>query len=452
MNIELKTNRFVKFIEELYPDAKQQLSQESALLQEIKDKAFCRFVEKGIPTHKDEKWAHRAIDKTLEENYSFFYNIDEKPKIEKGFHCEIKDLNSILYNFIDGWYSEKNAPLHPMENGIIVGSLRAAIQQYPELVFEYLGKQSEKADEPFTALNTALFTDGLFLYVPENVTVEDPFQLISLISCQEKLMVQTRHLIILKKNSKISFIQCDDSVQEEDSIINNVVEIFVDEGATIDYYKMENKAMGSLLLNHTYIAQQALSKVHTHSFVFNGNYVRNEIAVQLMGSNAEVNIDGLYLVDSKQYVDNQVFVGHQATGCRSFQHYKGIVDDEAGANFNGYVRVNKDAQQTEAHQTNRNIMLTDEATITTQPFLEIHADDVKCSHGATIGQLDENAMYYLRTRGIGERNARMLLMVAFANEIADKIAITPLQTRLKEMIRKRLRGELSGCDNCAHCR
>lgn len=357
-----------------------------------------------------------------------------------------------MFTFLNGWYVHQNSPLTIFPNGMIIGSLATALQQYPEKVFPHLAKQNLDQAEALTALNEALFSDGLFVYIPDNVTVDKPMQLVSLIDKQEPLMVQQRNLIVVGKNSSFTLVQCDDSNKPSDSFINNVTEITLNENSHFNYYKLENKDEKSLLVNQVYVNQKSGSNFVANTITFNAGFVRNCMNVNLNEPYASTKLYGLYLVDKKQYVDNQLFVKHLAPECNSFQLYKGIADDQAAANFNGHIYVAPGAQHTNAYQSSKNISLTDDARITTQPFLEIYADDVKCSHGSTVGQLDEEALFYLRSRGICERNARMLLLYAFANEMANFAELDSLRERLNDMIKKRLSGELTICDNCVlHC-
>lgn len=372
--------------------------------------------------------------------------------VEEYFHCKVKDFDTQMCIFLNGWYVHNQQPLTVTPEGIIVGSLIAALQQFPDKVLPFLNAEPSPKEDDFSVLNRQRYNDGLFVYVPDNVTVERPIQLISLTDSNDELMINNRHLIVLGKNTELSFIQCDDSIEFRKSFINNVTKIFLAEDSRFSYYKMENKNPESMLFNEVDVQQKGHSQFYSNSMTFNTGYLRNKINVFLTEPFASARLYGLYLVDKKQHVDSQIFVDHQVHDCESYQLYKGIVDDNAKANFLGHVVVRPDAQRTVAAQTNRNITLTDDAHVTSRPFLEIYADDVKCNHGTTVGQLDDEAMYYLRTRGICERNARMLLMFAFANEIANFIKIDSLQARYKEMIRKRLNGELTICDQCVlHC-
>jgi Fe-S cluster assembly protein SufD len=231
-----------------------------------------------------------------------------------------------------------------------------------------------------------------------------------------------------------------------------VTEVFLDRDATLDHYKLQNKDSHSTLINTIYFRQSEESSLSSNSISLNGGIIRNNSVVKLEGENASAEITGLYLMDRNQHIDNRVFVDHAVPHCQSNELFKGVLDDHATGVFNGHVLVRRDAQQTIAYQRNSNILLTDKATIDTRPFLEIYADDVKCSHGATVGQLDANALFYIRSRGISEASAKILLMYAFAAEIINKIGIPELRQRIDDMVKKRLRGELSYCDQCVlHC-
>lgn len=372
--------------------------------------------------------------------------------VEEYFHCKVKDIDTQMCIFLNGWYVHNNQPLTIFENGIIVGSLMEAQRQFPEKVLPYLNDKPTPKEDDYSALNRQRYNDGLFIYVPDNVTAEKPIQLISLTDSAEELIINNRNLIVMGKNAELSFVQCDDSIEFKKCFINNVTKIYLAEDARFSYYKMENKNPESLLFNEVDVQQKGHSQFYSNAMTFNTGYLRNRINVFLTEPFATANLYGLYLVDRNQHVDNQIFVDHQVPDCESHQLYKGIIDDAARADFLGHVVVQPDAQRTVAGQTNRNITLTDDAHVTSRPFLEIYADDVKCNHGTTVGQLDDEAMFYLRTRGICERNARMLLMFAFANEIANYIKIDSLRERYIEMIRKRLNGELTICDQCVlHC-
>ena len=294
--------------------------------------------------------------------------------------------------------------------------------------------------------------NGILIHVAENVAVSKPIQIVSAIQTDKPLQITQQFKVVLEKNTSLTLVHCDDSLQEEHTNILNYVDITLEENAHLNYYKMENKDAGSVLTNQIQVHQKAYSQFYSNVITFNAGKVNNFLQVNMNEHFADVQLNGLYLVDKKQEICNSLKVLHNAPNCTSLQLYKGIADDEAQATFNGHVIVQKDAQRTEAYQINKNIALTDDAHIKTQPFLEIYADDVKCSHGATVGQLDENALFYIRSRGICQKNARMLLLFAFANEVAQTVKIQPLKERVSQMIQQRLKGELHVCSQCAlHC-
>jgi len=333
-----------------------------------------------------------------------------------SFRCKIKNLDTSLSVLMDGKIVDnQNSEL--LEKGVSIISI-----------------ENENC---------------LQISVTENVTVNKPIQIVSAIQTVKPLNFAQSFKIVLEKNSSLTLLHCDDSLQKEQTDIVNNVEIYLADNAVLNYYKMENKDAGSVLTNNIEVHQKTRSQFYSNVIAFNAGKVKNLLHVNLNEPFATAQLNGLYLVDKKQQICNEVKVFHNATDCTSRQLYKGIADDEAQAAFYGHITVQKDAQRTAAFQINKNIALTDEAHIQTQPFLEIYADDVKCSHGATVGQLDEEALFYLRSRGICQKNARMLLMFAFANEVAQTVEIEALRDRLSQMIQQRLKGELHICSQCA---
>ncbi len=381
-------------------------------------------------------------------NYTLQQQPDPYLPVEEYFTCQVANMGSVMLPLLNGWYVHKDSHLTRYENGVVAGSLKAAIQECPELVDAHLNQLAAEDKDDLTASNETQYTDGIFIYVPDNVKVPQPFQIVSLVNSREDLLVQTRNIIHVGRNAELSLIQCDDSSKYGKTFLNIFTGIFLEENARLHYYKTENKEAESLLFHHINVYQKRYSFFLSNAITFNAGYVCNNIHVNLNEPFAEAQLYGLYLVDKTQHCDNRIKVLHNCPDCKSFQLYKGIMDDDAEASFHGHVVVQPDAQRTNAFQTNRNILLTDKAKINTQPFLEIYADDVQCSHGATVGQLDDEALYYLRTRGIGERSARKLLMFAFANEICQHVDIQALKDRLSDMVQRRLDGELTICDQC----
>lgn len=423
------------------------------LVNRIRRHALKQFEALGFPTAHHEDWRHTPLQPYLESDYAFDFS-DQSRSLDIGriFTCDVNDLDTYSVSLLNGWYVYKQAPLTRMADGTLVGSLARAMEAYPEIIDAHFGQAASPDKAPMTALNTAFAQDGLFIYVPDGVEVVKPIQLINIVYAEKPLFLQPRHLVIAGRNSRITLVHCDHALSHQNSFTNTVVEIFAGEGSEVSHYKVQNKGRKSALLTTTAIRQSRNSRLSTHITTLNGGFTRNMIEAHLDQAGCQSNHYGLYLVDRKQHVDNQLLIRHAAPDCYSNQLYKGILDDEARAVFSGKVVVEKDAQQTQAYQSNRNLLLTDEAKVNTQPHLEIYADDVKCSHGATVGQLDPNAMFYLRSRGLCERTARQLMMYAFAREVVRHISIDALRDRLDHLVDKRLKGELSICDQCVlHC-
>lgn len=427
--------------------------QATPLVNRLRQNALDRFEKNGFPDTGNENWRFTNLEPLLQTEFAFdFQNQSRSMDIDKLFTCDVYDLDTFSVTLLNGWFVYKHAPLTRLANGAVIGSLAKAMEVYPDLVDQYLGRAAKLEESGLAALNTAFLQDGLFVYVPEGTVIEKPIQLINIVSSNVPLFLQPRHLVIVEKNASLTLVHCDHSLTHKVSFTNTVVEMFAGENAHIDHYKIQNKGRNSALITSNYLVQKKDSRLFTNIVTLNGGFTKNILDVTLSQPGCHSEHSGLYLVDSNQHVDNQLFIDHAAPDCTSEQLYKGILDDQAKAVFSGKVMVRKDAQRTRAYQNNKNLLLTDEAKANAQPFLEIYADDVKCSHGATVGQLDPDGMFYLRSRGLCERTARQLMMYAFAIEIVKKISIEALNQRLDHMVEKRLKGELSICDQCVlHC-
>jgi Fe-S cluster assembly protein SufD len=419
----------------------------------IRSKGFGNFRELNIPDRRNESWKNTDLTEVLKRDFTKYLEKDEtSPDLDSMFTCEVHNFETDQVSFLNGWHAGTAKELVKLPDGVIIGSLSDAFRQHPDLIERYYGRYAESGKDLFLAMNTAFARDGLFIYIPDNIVLEKPVQMISIINHNENLLLQNRNLVILGKNSSMTLVMCDDSTNQQASFNNSVTEIHLDENASLEHYKLQNLNNNSTLLNSTYFHQEAGSRLNTFAITLNGGLIRNYSNVKLNGSGADAHVNGLYLVDKKQHVDNRVFIEHAVPDCTSSELFKGILDDEASAVFNGHVLVQRDAQRTNAYQQNRNILLTDKATVNTRPFLEIYADDVKCSHGATVGQLDNEALFYLRSRGVCLASARLLLMYAFAAEVINKMSLDPLMNRVDEMVKQRLRGELHVCETCVlHC-
>jgi Fe-S cluster assembly protein SufD len=423
---------------------------DTPLLENIRDKAMASFSKQGFPDTSMENWRLTDLGDSFKRGYDYHLRPLEEVDIQKVFRCNIPHLDTAVIGQLNGWYVSKDVPLMELGNGIIMGSLAEAWKKYPHLIEKYYGAMAD--DEGFTALNTAFARDGVFIYVPDNVKSPKPVQLINVIHHDENLFLQSRNLIIVGANAKLSLVHCDDSYNHQASFSNIVTEIHVGEHGVMDHYKLQNLNNNSALISSVFFRMEASASLESHYISLNGGLLRNNIRVLFNGPHGNAGIYGIYLMDRRQHIDNQVFVDHAYPDCSSNETFKGILDEHARAIFSGHVLVRRDATKTDARQSNKNILLTDTARVNSKPFLEIYNDDVKCSHGSTTGQLDQDSMFYLRQRGIGEETARMLLMFAFADEIVAKIAIPQLRQRIEDMVKKRLQGELQICEQCVlHC-
>lgn len=412
------------------------------------------FKKQGFPNLKMEKWRGTDLDAVYQEELTVFD--EETPfdkKVDEIFDCEVHGFHARMISVLNGsYYSKEESKLTVSPRGVIIGSLAHAQKAYPELFEKYYGKLPNHIEDGFKAINTAMARDGAFVYIPDNVEfTDDTLQLINILN-RPNLVVNTRNLIVLGKNAKLSFLHCDDSVNHQAGLINTVSEIYLDENAELELYKLQNLNDETALVNQVFIDQAKTSRVKINLLTLNGGLIRNEISDALNGEEASCDIRGLYLMDKEQHIDNHISVLHNAPHCNSNQLFKGIMDNQSTGVFNGFTYVKRDAQQTNAFQKNSNILMSDDARVDTMPHLEIYADDVKCGHGASVGQLDNEALFYLMQRGIPFEDARMLLLYAFADDIIKEIAISPLRITIEDMVKRRLRGELSICDRCVlHC-
>lgn len=394
---------------------------------------------------KNEVW--RNVDFSDFMNDELLVPQQNAPTPQTKFTCGIPNLDTTQLTIRNGFYQTDGEPLHKLDDGVVIGSLRTAIAQCPDLVAKVFGTTTP-VNNSFLAANTAMFTDGVFIYIPDNVNVAKPLQILGVADHEKSIFLQMRNLVYVGRGSSLTLIHCDDSYNHNRCFSNTVTEIVIDEYARLDHYKMQNLNDNSGLINQTFVRMRQNATLLSNGISFNGGNIRNHNEIRMDGERCDVQVHGLYLMDKEQRIDNYVFVEHSHPNCNSYELFKGIMDDNAHGSFNGHVLVCDGAAKTNAQQSNKNILLTDKATINSKPFLEIYNDDVKCSHGSSIGQLDEQALFYLMQRGIRPHTARTLLMFAFCDEVLKSVGIAPLQQQLREMVRRRLQGELSSCDNC----
>jgi Fe-S cluster assembly protein SufD len=428
---------------------------EPLFMKELRKEAIRSFEKSGFPLRKEEQYRYTHLEPVFDGELSFDFaprgiSFDD----DDLFRCDVPMLEAQVLTVLNGFYYHPDSPpLYTLDNGVIYGSLREATLRFPDLVARHLGKNASLQQETFVSLNTAFSQDGVFLYVPENQRLEKPIQIIHLLLSNKNQMVHHRNLFVLEKNAAAQVIICDHTLSPHMYLTNSVTEASTGENADLDVLRLQNEHNNSCQVTNTWIKQGKNSSCQHGTITLHGGMVRNNLHVRLEGEGAENNALGLFLIDKLQHVDNFTVIEHVSPRCTSNQHYKGVLDDDATGAFNGKIHVYPDAQKTLAYQTNNNILLTDTAKMNSKPQLLIYADDVKCSHGATVGQLDEDALFYLRSRGISMDESRLLMMYAFANEVISRIKQPALQDRISDLVNKRLRGELSRCNNCAmHCK
>jgi Fe-S cluster assembly protein SufD len=434
----------------LYRDNIGKISEiSSPYINSFRSEAFEKFNTLGIPTKKNEAYKYTNLNLFFDHDYLNYFlpKPDDFLKAEQ-FRCDVANLDSYGVVLLNGFYPTINEKLRMLPSGVWIGSLNEAALKFPELIEKHYGKYAGSDTDGLVHLNTAMASDGVFVYVPEGVILSKPVQVVNLVQSDEDLFNQHRNLIIVEKNADFSIIICDHTLSPKKFLTNAVTEVFVGENAHFDIIRVQNEHNAACKITHTFIHQERNSVASSNNMTLHGGLIRNSTYHYLGGEGAESNSYGLYLTDKWQHVDNYVNVDHAFPKCTSNQLFKGVLDDMSTGTFNGRILVRPDAQGTLAYQKNNNILLTDDAKMDTKPQLEIYADDVKCSHGATIGQLNNDALFYLQSRGINKREARLMLMFGFAHEVIQNIKVEALRERMDNLVMQRLKGELSRCASC----
>ena len=404
---------------------------------DIRSEAIKQFESIGFPNKKLENWKYTSLKNLLNTDYSVLPEINNVLEFKNIKKYLIDDIDSYKIIFVDGKYcSHLSETTH---EGMDICILSAALTQskYELIIENYFNKIALK--DGITSLNTAFSNEGAFIHIPKNKFVEKPIQIIHFSTGNEaSLMFQPRNMIVVDENSQVQIIERHQSLSENKVFTNSVTEIYADKKSIIDYYKIQNDNLQASLIDNTYINQQRNSTFSMHTFSFGNELVRNNLNISQNDEFIETTIKGVTIIGDKQHVDHNTLIQHNKPNCNSHQDYKGIYDNKSTGVFNGKIIVEKQAQKTNAFQSNNNILLSDKATINAKPQLEIYADDVKCSHGCTVGQLDKNALFYLKSRGIPEKEATALLMYGFANNILKSVKIPEIKTRINHIIANKL--------------
>lgn len=418
-----------------------------------RDAAFEAFVKLGFPTSKSEDYKHTDVSRVFDADLGLnLRNIPIPVNPYEAFKCDVPNLSTYLYFLINDRYYDKIRQTEPLPNGVFAGSLQVFSEKYPEIFGKYYGQIADYSDNGVAAYNTMFAQDGFVVYVPENTVIEKPLQLINILRGGVDLNVNRRMLVIAEKNAHVKLLVCDHTVDDVNFIVTQVTEIFADKDAQVDFYELEENSEKVTRLNNVFSEQKERSNIVVTGVTLHNGFTRNNYRFRLLGEHAEAHVGGLAICDKEQHVDNFAFLDHAVPNCLSNELFKYSLQENATGVFCGKILVEKDAQKTQAYQNNKNLCASQDARMFSKPQLEIYADDVKCSHGLTTGQLDESALFYLQARGIPKDEARMLLMVAFTKDVVELIRIDTLRERLDHLINKRFRGELLRCGNCNVCK
>jgi len=417
-------------------------------LQDLRDRGAARFSALGFPTVRDEEWRFTNISPIANAEFT----------LANGTATRVNDaiVSGFLYGdaphrlvIVNGRFSPELSHVDGLGKGVHVGSLATAVTEQADVVQRYLGRLAEFGTKAFTALNTALAFDGAFVHIPDGIVLDRPLQLLFVTTASDSglpTMSNVRALIVAGDRSQVRIVETYAGPHDTPYFTNAVTEVFVGEGAVVDHYKVQQESVDAFHVASMHVHAGRSGNFSSHSFSLGGQIVRNDVAAVLDGEGAECTLNGLYLADGDRLVDNHTAIDHAKPHCPSHEIYKGILGGKARAVFNGKIVVRQDAQKTDAKQTNRALLLSDNASINTKPQLEIFADDVKCTHGAAIGQLDEDAIFYLRARGLTYFEARDMLIHAFAAQILDRVQIEPLRTALESALFAQLAKDLAELD------
>ena len=443
---------------DLYKQARQMIfSHAPEPMNAVRDEAFEDFCKQGFPSKKVERYKYTDIQKLFEPDYGLNLNRLQIPVDPyEAFRCDVPNLSTSLFFVVNDMFYRDDKPKGHLPESVIVGSMR----DYPELVAKYYAKQAKTGEDGITALNTMLAQDGMLVYVPKNVKVDRAIQVINILKATPQnaqrvvpdLMVNRRVLIILEEGAEIKMLFCDHAADDRNFLATQVTECFVGENASLDLYCLEETHNKNVRVSNVYIDQQANSRVNHNVITLHNGITRNRLDLTFSGGGAECQCYGCVIADKQQHVDNNTLIAHKVPHCTSRELYKYVLDDKAVGAFAGRVLVEHGAQQTASQMTNQNLTATKEARMYTQPMLEIYADDVKCAHGSTVGQLNDAALFYMRQRGIPLKEAKLLLQNAFINEVIDQMQLEPLRDRLHYLVEKRFRGELNKCTGCKLCK
>ena len=454
---------------DLYEQAGEMIKSHSAeVMNAVRDEAFRDFQRLGFPSKKVERYKYTDIASLFAPDYGLNLNRLEIPVDPyEAFRCDVPNLSTNLYFVVnDSFYKsderevKKNSSLITYHSSLPEGVIISSMREHPEIVERYYAKLAKTAEDGVTALNTMLAQDGMLVYVPRDVKVERAIQVINILKATPRnaqrqvndLMVNRRVLIVLEQGAELKMLFCDHAADDCNFLATQVIEAFVGDNARLDLYCLEETHYKNVRVSNVYIEQQRNSRVRHNVITLHNGITRNKLDLSLAGEGAECECFGCVIADKEQHVDNNTLITHNVPHCTSNELYKYVLDDKATGAFAGRVLVEHGAQKTSSQMTNQNLSASKTARMYTQPMLEIYADDVKCAHGSTVGQLNDAALFYMQQRGISVKEAKLLLEFAFINEVIDQMELVPLRDRLHYLVEQRFRGQLSKCEGCKLCR
>lgn len=394
-----------------------------------------QFVEHHLPTRKSEKWKYADLSSLAAKRYVAARVTEADGLQDKVNQHRLRHENAILMLFVNGHFMSAFSERRDLPKGLIACGIDEAIEKHPALVNKYLKQTMDTSDYPFASLNAANTEDGLFLHVPEGCVVDKPVHMLSIVDDENEFITHPRHLLVLGANSQMTLIEEYHAFPHQAYMTNTVMNLILESGARLSYFKLQNEGRKAVHIAHTFVGQHKDSSLTYTNFSTGGEFARDELRVLLNESGTEFKAAGFYhLCEDGQYIDHHLDVNHLAPHSNSEMLYKGIVDNKSRAVFNGRLYVEKDAQKILAYQANHNLLLSNTAEVYSKPELEIYADDVKCKHGASIGQIDQDALFYLCSRGIAREEAMTMLLQGFAEEIINRVVNPALRARVMEML------------------
>jgi Fe-S cluster assembly protein SufD len=425
-----RQNRHATLFDELDRAARQ-----PEWLRQLRREALGRFLALGFPTTQDEEWRNTNVAPIARTDFTLASLPERAVSAQDIEPHALPELKGCQLVFVNGHLAPGLSEVGALPDGVLIASIPEALETDPECVRHFLGRAASTEENAFTALNTAFVNDGAFLYVPGGLTLEEPLHLLYLtVPGAGPAVTHPRNLIVLQRAAKATIVETYAGIGDGRYLTNAVTELLLEDGAIAEHVKLQHESVSAWHVGSLHVHQARDSHLMSCGFSFGGELVRNDTGAVLDGPGATAEMDGLYLARGRQHVDNHTTLDHAQPHCTSSESFKGVLAGSSSAVFNGKVIVRKDAQKTDSRQSNRNLLLSEDALVNTKPELEIYADDVRCTHGATIGQLDEDSVFYLRTRGIDLESARSLLVHAFASEIVGRVRALPIRQRLEPAI------------------